>query len=54
MERTEPPPLSTTLVETKLVSEVGDQTSRPKWFDGTLNGVLVLIATTFFLYMLII
>ena len=67
MERTEPPPLSTTAalkhwrplaeqghapVEYKQqVSEVEDQTSRPKWFDGTLNGTLVLIGLTFFLYM---
>ena len=66
MQRTEPPPLSTTAalkhwrplaeqghapVETKLVSEVEDQTSRPKWVDGALNGSLVLIGLTFFLYM---
>jgi hypothetical protein len=52
MERTLPPPLSTTQVEYKqLVSEVEVQTSKPKWFDGPLNGTLVLIAITFFLYM---
>ena len=50
MERTEPPPLSTTQVEYKqLVSEFETQTSKPKWF----NGALVLIAATFFIYMLI-
>ena len=53
--RIEPPPLSTTEVEYKqLVSEVEAQTSKPKWFDGALNGALVLIATTFFLYIFII
>ena len=52
MERTEPPRLSTTQVEYKqLVSEVEVQTSRPKWVDGALNGSLVLIGITFFLYM---
>ena len=33
------------------VSEVEDQTSKPKWFGSTLNGSLVLIGLTFFLYM---
>ena len=51
MKRTEPPPLSTTQFETKLVSEVEDQTSKAKWFAGALNGTLVLTVTTFFLYM---
>ena len=67
MDRTQPPPLSTTaalkhwrplneqghapVAYPQLVSEVEAQTAKPKWFDGTLNGVLVLIATTFFLYM---
>ena len=66
-QRIEPPLLSTTAalkhwrplaeqghapVEYKQqVSEVENQAPKPKWFDGTLNGVLVLIATTFFLYM---
>ena len=61
----EPPPLSTDTalkhwrplaeqghapVEYKQqVSEVEDQTSKAKWFDGTLNGSLVLIGITFFL-----
>ena len=36
------------------VSEVEAQTSKPKWFDGTLNGSLVLIGLTFFLYMFMI
>jgi hypothetical protein len=35
----------------QLVSEVEAQAPKPKWFDGTLNGVLVLIGLTFFLYM---
>ena len=48
MERTEPPPLSTSK---QLVSEVDVQTAKPKWFDGVLNGSLVLIGLTFFLYM---
>ena len=42
------------VIDPELVSEVEDQTSKPKWFDGTLNGALVLIATTFLLYLLII
>ena len=33
------------------VSEVEDQPSKAKWFDGSLNGSLVLIGLTFFLYM---
>jgi len=53
--RIEPPPLSTTEVEYKqLVSEVEVQTPKPKWFDGPLNGTLVLIGITFFLYIFII
>ena len=68
MERTEPPPLSSTaalkhwrplvveqghapVATSQRVSEVEVQTSKPKWFDGTLNGALVLIGITFFLYM---
>jgi hypothetical protein len=68
MERTEPPPLSTTAelqhwrplvveqghapVEYKQqVSEVEDQAPKPRWFDGALNGSLVLVGLTFFLYM---
>ena len=54
MQRTDPPPLSTTLVETKLGSDVEDQTSKAKWFDGALNGALVLVVTTFFLYIFVI
>ena len=68
MDRTQPPPLSTTaelkhwrplaaeqghapVAYPQAVSEVEAQAPKPKWFDGTLNGVFVLIATTFFLYM---
>ena len=68
MERTEPPPLSTTaalkhwrplaaeqghapVAHPQPVSEVEAQTPRPKWVDGSLNGSLVLIGLTFFLYM---
>jgi hypothetical protein len=51
MKRTEPPPLSTTQFENKLVSEVEVQAPRPKWVDGALNGSLVLIGISFFLYM---
>ena len=67
MDRTQPPPLSTDtalkhwrplaeqghapVAYPQLVSEVEAQTSKPKWFDGTLNGALVLVVTTFFLYM---
>ena len=70
MQRIEPPPLSTTaalkhwlpsavqdhapVAYPQRVYEVEAQAPRPKWFDGTLNGALVLIATTFFLYMVII
>ena len=52
MERTLPPPLSTTQVAyPQLVSEVEAQAPKPKWFDGALNGSLVLIGISFFLYM---
>ena len=68
MERTEPPPLSTTaelkhwrplaaeqghapVAYPQPVSEVEAQAPRPKWVDGSLNGSLVLIGLTFFLYM---
>ena len=38
----------------QTVSEVEAQTAKPKWFEGALNGTLVLIGLTFFLYMFII
>ena len=67
MDRTQPPPLSTTtalkhwrplaeqghapVAYPQLVSEVEAQAPKPKWFNGALNGSLVLIGLTFFLYM---
>ena len=38
----------------QTVSEVEAQTAKPKWFEGALNGTIVLIALTFFLYMFLI
>jgi hypothetical protein len=49
--RIEPPPLLATQAEyEQLVSEVEVQTAKSNWF----NGALVLMATTFFLYMFVI